>query len=365
MDLLSLAVQMHNQQRADENARQAALLADRRASDKEEHDRRVEQKNTDTERRQADVATFNAQLAAQNSKNDYMKDSTAGINTYVVNTPYVQHFLAEGVGAGMTPTQNNALLRVADELSTKHGMTPGAALETARWLAKTGIPLDKAMSRWSGGVMGMGEGTTNANMFDGISTHLGLSTQDVHNRDVVSAASSVMPNTSEDVVYANLMKAVNNGDAAAVDAKDKAEKAAALSALAGLEKQYSHAYDIVNGKYAMTDADRMGLAMQIDGIKKSLNSGETDQNKYQIAQTLNPEDVLRAREFQRGGGSASAEDAFMKEYREQVAAQQAAERGVPTTAYYDDGNTLAGQVSQTPPAYGIRPNGFGVRLVGK
>jgi uncharacterized protein YdiU (UPF0061 family) len=244
-------------------------------------------------------------------------------------------------------------------------MTPGAALETARWLAKTGIPLDKAVSRWSGGVMGMGEGTTNANMFDGISTQLGLSTQDVHNRDVVSAASRVMPNTSEDVVYANLMKAVNSGDAAAVDAKDKAEKAAALSALAGLEKQYRDANKVVLGRYATPEKDRIDLAMQIDAIKKSLNTSETDQNKYQIAQMLNPEDVLRAREFQRGGGSASAEDAFMREYREQVAAQQAAERGVPPTTYYDDGNTLAGQVSQTPPAYGIRPNGFGVRLAGK
>jgi hypothetical protein len=357
MDLLSLAMQMHNQQRQDEAARQAALLAERKADIQEEHNRSVEQKNADTESRKAAVDTVKAQLEAQKSKNDYMKDSTNGVNISVVNNPHVQHFLADGAIGGVTPTQNNAILRVADELSTNHGMTPGAALETARWLSNKGIPLDKAMSRFSGGVLGMGEGNTDANMLDGMLTDQGLGMQDMHNRYVLSAASSVMPNASADDVYASLIRAVSNGDAAAVDAKDKAEKAAALSALAGLEKQYSHAYDIVNGRYATPEKDRIDLAMQIDAIKKSLNTSETDQNKYQIAQTLNPEDVLRARAFQRGGGSSSAEDALMKEYRDHVAAQQAADSGIPPA--------VVDEVSVTQPVYGVRPNGFGVRLTGR
>jgi hypothetical protein len=309
--MMSLAMQMQNQQRADAAAKlQAQKYQDylNRTAAASERQAAASELAAKRELRAQDSAEFTQQkaqheadVAAQKNNNTYIKDSTDNISPEVVSNGYVQENLSRNQALGVTTPQNNALLQMANTLVTDHKLTPAAAYEAATTLAKLGIPIDKAMTRWDGGLLGSFEGSANANLLDGIATHNGLAIQDLHHRDVVDAGGRALPNASADYIYAKSIGAINNGDAASVDAKDKAQKQAALTSLASLEKQYALQYSNAGSANGRQD---IPIVQAINGIKQSLGTSETDQKKYQLAQTLNPQQAAEARLFGMAEGNA-------------------------------------------------------------
>lgn len=317
--MLSLAMQMQNQQRAQASAELQAQKYQNYLTNQlkiQERQAAAAELAAQRESRAQDTAEFN-QGKAQNEANrqatkdtyDYFENAAKGITPDMVNNSGVQGAVADLMQKGVTPTQVNALLQSAAAF-VSDGATPAAALEMANSAAKLGITQEKAASNslW-GGLAGNFEGSDNANFLDGLAAHNGLAIQDMHNRDVIKAGGKVMPNASADAIFARTIGAVNNGNAAAVDGQTKAQKQAAISRLAELERNYASLGSSPKNARDSSAVRNWGEARrntkaQIDGIKTSLGSSETDQKVAQLAQTLNPQQVADARAFSMTGGDA-------------------------------------------------------------
>lgn len=323
--MMSLAMQMQNQQRAQASAELQAQKYQNYLTNQlkiQERQAAAAELAAKKELRAQDTAEFN-QGKAQNEANrqatkdsyDYFENAAKGITPDMVNNSGVQGAVADLMQKGVTPTQVNALLQSAAAF-VSDGATPAAALEMANSAAKLGMTQEQAASNSLRSVIGLKpglagnfEGSDNANFLDGLAAHNGLAIQDMHNRDVIKAGGKVMPNASADAIFARTIGAVNNGNAAAVDEQTKAQKQAAIARLAELERNYTGLER--NLKYGGGTVPRRELPgvmrdtkAQIDGLNLSLGSGETDQKVAQLAQTLNPQQVADARAFNMAGGDA-------------------------------------------------------------